>query len=71
VRVYFVVPSIRSREVAPAQRSGVQHCEHMLKPLDFGNGLFGVHASQSSSTKRDPITFKKSLPGSPYAEECQ
>jgi hypothetical protein len=36
----FVVPSIRRREVAGAQRSGVRHCEDALKALDFGNGLF-------------------------------
>jgi hypothetical protein len=43
LREHFVVPSIRSREVAPAQRSGVRLCEDALKALDFGNSLFSVH----------------------------
>jgi hypothetical protein len=42
---HFVVPSIRSREVAAAERSGVRRCEDALQPLDFGNGLLGVHWS--------------------------
>jgi hypothetical protein len=44
MREQFVVPSIRSREVAPAQRSGVRHNEESLKTLDVGNSLLGVHA---------------------------
>jgi hypothetical protein len=44
MREHYVVPSIRSREVARAQRSGVRHCEDALKALDFGNGLLGVHS---------------------------
>jgi len=44
MREHFVVPSIRSREVAGAQRSGVRLCEDALKALDFGNGLLGVHS---------------------------
>jgi hypothetical protein len=32
---HFVVPSIRSREVAPAERSGVRLWEDALKALDF------------------------------------
>jgi hypothetical protein len=45
---HFIVPSIRSREVARTQRSGVGHCEDALKPLDYGNGLFSVHSFQCS-----------------------
>src|SRR5208282_83377 len=41
---HFVVPSIRSREIAWAQRSGVRHGEDALQPLDFGNRSLGIHA---------------------------
>jgi hypothetical protein len=44
LREDFVVPSIRSREVARAQRSIVRRCEDALYPLDFGNSLLGVHS---------------------------
>jgi len=44
MREHFVVSSIRSREVARAQRSGVRRCEYALQPFDVGNGLFGVHS---------------------------
>ena len=37
------MPSIRSGEVAPAQRSGVLHCENALKALDLGDSLLRVH----------------------------
>jgi hypothetical protein len=46
---HFVVPSIRSREVARVQRSGVRHCEDALKALDVGNSLFGVHSVSISN----------------------
>src|SRR5260370_13661219 len=46
-----MVPSIRSREVAGAQRSGVRHCEDALKALDFGNGLLGVHSVSISNIR--------------------
>jgi hypothetical protein len=49
MREHFVVPSIRSGEVAPAERSGVRHCEDSLKPLDVGNSLLGVHSVSISS----------------------
>jgi hypothetical protein len=39
----FVMPSIRSGEIAPAQRSGVLHCENALKALDLGDSLLRVH----------------------------
>jgi hypothetical protein len=41
--------SIRGREVARAQRSGVRLCEDALKALDFGNDLLGVHSASISS----------------------
>jgi hypothetical protein len=44
MREHFVVPSIRSREVARAQGSSVRRCEDPLKALDFGNSLLGVHS---------------------------
>jgi hypothetical protein len=46
MREQFVVPSIRSPEVARAQRSGVRRCEDALQVLDFGNRLLDVHSSQ-------------------------
>ena len=52
MRVHVVVPSIHSREVARAQRSGVRHGEDALKPFDFGNGLFSVHPSQYLTERR-------------------
>jgi hypothetical protein len=44
MREHFVVPSIRSGEVAPAEGSGVRRCEDALKALDVGNSLLGVHS---------------------------
>jgi len=49
---HFVVPPIRTREVARTQRSSVWHCEDALKTLDFGNGLFSVHPSQYLTERR-------------------
>jgi hypothetical protein len=46
MREHFVMPSIRSREIAQAQRSRVRHCENALQKLDFGDGLFSVHLSE-------------------------
>ena len=43
---HFVVPPIRSREIAQARRSVVRHREDALQPLDFGDGLLDVHPSQ-------------------------
>jgi|ERR1019366_5763080 hypothetical protein len=37
VREHVVVPSIHSREVACAQRSGVRHGEDALRVLDLGD----------------------------------
>jgi hypothetical protein len=44
MREHFVVSSIRSREVARAQRPFVRHREGALQQLDFGNSLLGVHS---------------------------
>jgi hypothetical protein len=46
MREQVVVPSIRSREIAQAQRSGVRHCENSLKVFDFGDSSVNVHAAQ-------------------------
>jgi hypothetical protein len=46
VRKHFVVPAIRSREIAQAQRSGIRHGENALKVFDFGDGPVNVHAAQ-------------------------
>ena len=55
MREHFVVPPIRSREVACAQRSRVGHREDALKVFDFSNVLFNVHPSPSSSTKPERV----------------
>lgn len=44
MREHFVVPSIRSGEVARAQWSSIRHRQDALKALDFGNSLLGVHS---------------------------
>jgi hypothetical protein len=41
---HFVVPSIRRRDVAYAEWSTVRDFENDFYPLDFGNGLLGVHS---------------------------
>ncbi|MGA2950369.1 MAG: hypothetical protein WBP65_14085 [Candidatus Sulfotelmatobacter sp.] len=40
----LIMPPIRSRKIAQAQRSGVPHREDALQRLDFSNGLLGVHS---------------------------
>src|SRR2546430_17531692 len=54
------VPSIGSREVSRSQRTGFWNRKSALQPLDFGNGLLGIHSvsiSNISTTtvKRDGI----------------
>gem|GEM_PF-5137849 len=51
LREHFVVPSIRSRKIARAQRSNVRHRKDALKAFDFGNSLFGVHSVPISNIK--------------------
>jgi hypothetical protein len=53
VREHFAVPSIRSREIVSAHRSGVRHRKGALQPLDFSDGLLGVHSSSISTTPRE------------------
>jgi hypothetical protein len=50
---HFVVPSIRSRDVACAEWPYIRRFEHLLKLLDVVNDAFNVHASQSSKRRRD------------------
>jgi hypothetical protein len=45
----FVVSTIRGRDVARAERSRVWLGEDSLKALDFGDGVFGVHAVSISN----------------------
>ena len=54
MREPVIVPSIGSREVALAQRSGVRQREDALQPLDFGNGLVNVHFSISTKRVKSP-----------------
>ena len=51
LREHFVVPSIRSRKIARAQRSNVRHREDALKAFDFGNSLLGVHSVPISNLR--------------------
>jgi hypothetical protein len=44
MREPIVVPSIRSRQVARSQRSGVRSGKDALEALNFGNGLLRVHS---------------------------
>jgi hypothetical protein len=46
MREHFVVPAVRSREVAWAHRSGIGHCEDALEVLDFDDSSVYVHAVQ-------------------------
>jgi hypothetical protein len=60
MRELLIVPSIRSREIASAQRSRVGHHEDAPQPLDFSDVLFSIHPSPSSKistamVKRDGI----------------
>jgi hypothetical protein len=51
LREHFVVPSIRSRKIAWAQRSNVRHREDALKAFDVGNSLLGVHSVPISNIR--------------------
>ena len=46
---HFVMSSVRSREVARSQRSGVRVRKDALKALDVGNSLLGVHSVSISN----------------------
>jgi hypothetical protein len=58
MRECIVVPSVRSSEVACAQRSRVGHREDALQPLDFSNALFSIHRLPSSSTRQERVKRK-------------
>jgi hypothetical protein len=49
MREPFVVSSIRSREVARSQRSGIRVRKDAFKALDFGNSLLCVHSVSIST----------------------
>ena len=66
MREHFVVRSIRGREVARTQRSGVRRCEDALKALDFGNSLLGVHSVSISNMS--VATVKQ---GQPACRACE
>jgi|SRR5580700_8759756 hypothetical protein len=51
MRQQVVMPSIRGRDVARAQRPGIRHRVDALQPLDLGNGPFSVHPSTISTRK--------------------
>jgi hypothetical protein len=55
VRERLIVPPIHSSEVACAQRSRVGHRENALQPLDFSNGLLGVHSVSIIQQKRRAV----------------
>lgn len=44
MRELFVVPSVRSRDVAGAQGPNVRSLEHFLELLDFIDNALNVHA---------------------------
>ncbi len=77
MRERMVVPSVRSSEVACAQRSRVGHREDALQPLDFGNALFSVHPSQYLTERHrgqfgatSPKTATARFPVDPPATTC-
>jgi hypothetical protein len=43
MREHVVVPSIRSRDVACAQRPNIRRLEHFLELFDVVNSAFNVH----------------------------
>ena len=43
----FIMPSIRSRDVACAEWPDIRCFEHFLKLLDFVNNAFNVHSPNS------------------------
>jgi hypothetical protein len=69
MREHFVVSSIRSREVAGAQRSSVPHREDALKALDFSNGLLGVHPVSISNMSLAIV--KRSDPDRRFLLKCE
>jgi hypothetical protein len=70
VREHFVVPSIRSREVARAQRSRVRHCEDAFKALDFGNCLLGVHSVSISNMSVAVVKRRDTCMSHPATAAC-
>jgi hypothetical protein len=46
-RKYFIVPSIRGRDVACAKRSNIGSFEHLLELLDVVNDAVDIHIHAS------------------------
>jgi hypothetical protein len=61
VREHFVVPSIRSRDVACAEWPNIRRFEHFLELLNLVNDAFNVHASQSSKKRHGAVNLKRQL----------
>jgi hypothetical protein len=61
VREHFVVPPIRSREIAGAEWPNIRRFEHFLQLLNLVNYAFNVHASQSSKRRRGAVNLKRQL----------
>ena len=52
MRERFVVPSIRSTDIAWAEWPYIRRFEHFLQLLDVVNDAFNVHASQDLTERR-------------------
>jgi len=52
MRERFVVPSIRSTDIAWAEWPYIRRFEHFLQLLDVVNDAFNVHASQYLTERR-------------------
>ena len=68
MREHFIVPSIRSREVAWAQRSRIRRHEQPLKRFDFANDPLNIHGFEysqraSSLTMQTGSTLARKDPG--------
>jgi hypothetical protein len=59
MREHLVVPAIRSRDVVYAEWPNIRRLEHFLYLLNLVNDAFNVHASQSSSTKREWVKLER------------
>ena len=58
MREHFVVPSIRSRDVACTQGPYIRSFEHFLKLFDIANNAFNVHSASISTTTGGEVKRK-------------